>query len=274
VLVTTVAVGATASAQDMKLPEFGRYHALVIGNNDYQNLPKLNTAVSDATATAELLRGKYGFEVKLLTDATRLDILRALNGYRRDLTERDNLLIYYAGHGVLDKETETGFWLPVDAARDSDEEWIANADLTRRLKGVSAKHVLVVADSCYSGTLLREAPAALRTGAERAAWLKRMNSLASRTALVSGGLEPVVDSGAGGHSVFANAFLAALGDNTGVLDGPGPVRQGEPAGGTERRPDAPLFQHQAGRPRGRRVHVRAAGHQRQFDGPDSADGPS
>ncbi len=55
-VLVAIAVSATASAQDMKLPEFGRYHALVIGNNDYQNLPKLNTAVSDATATAELLR--------------------------------------------------------------------------------------------------------------------------------------------------------------------------------------------------------------------------
>ncbi len=219
-VLVAVAVGATALAQDAKPPEidFGRYHALVIGNNDYRHLPKLKTAISDATATAELLREKYGFDVKLLVDATRLDILRALNDYRRDLTERDNLLIYYAGHGVLDRETETGFWLPVDAEKDRDEFWIANADVTRRLKAVSAKHVLVVADSCYSGTLLREAPAALPSGAERSAWLERMNSLASRTALVSGGLEPVADSGAGGHSVFANAFLAALGDNTGVLD--------------------------------------------------------
>jgi len=45
-VIFTAAVSATASAQDVKLPEidFGRYHALVIGINDYQNLPKLNTA--------------------------------------------------------------------------------------------------------------------------------------------------------------------------------------------------------------------------------------
>ena len=41
----------------------------------------------------------------------------------------------------------------------------------------------------------------------------------SRTALVSGGLEPVMDAGGGGHSVFAKAFLEALADNDGVLDG-------------------------------------------------------
>ena len=36
---------------------------------------------------------------------------------RGELTERDNLLIYYAGHGVLDEEADIGSWLPVDAER-------------------------------------------------------------------------------------------------------------------------------------------------------------
>ena len=41
----------------------------------------------------------------------------------------------------------------------------------------------------------------------------------SRTALVSGGLEPVMDSGGGGHSVFAKAFLDALDNNRTVMEG-------------------------------------------------------
>ena len=41
----------------------------------------------------------------------------------------------------------------------------------------------------------------------------------ARTALVSGGLEPVRDSGGGGHSVFAKAFLEALQENRGVMEG-------------------------------------------------------
>ncbi len=198
--------------------EFGRYHALVIGNNDYQNLPKLETAVADAEAVARQLEQRYGFTVTKRINATRTDIIAALNALRRDLTEQDNLLIYYAGHGFLD-ESGTGYWLPVDAEKDSDTYWIANAALTRRLKLITARHVLVVADSCYAGTLLREAPAELPIGAERRAWLERMNELRSRTALVSGSIEPVIDSGGGGHSVFARAFLDALEANTDVLEG-------------------------------------------------------
>jgi uncharacterized caspase-like protein len=197
----------------------GRYHALVIGNNNYAKLPKLQTAVSDAEAVAEVLTRRYGFSVELLRNATREDILRALNKYRAELTENDNLLIYYAGHGSLDRQTNTGFWQPVDAEPDDDLNWIANTDLTRRLNAMTANHVMVVADSCYSGTLVRDAGTQLPTGQERNEWLRRMAEKRSRTAIVSGGLEPVADTGRGGHSVFANAFLSTLEGNGDILEG-------------------------------------------------------
>ncbi len=199
--------------------QFGKYHALVIGNNAYSHLPKLKTAINDASSMAEILERDYGFNVELLTDATRGDILRAFAKYRANLKFDDNLLVYYAGHGVVDAEVEEGFWLPVDAERDNDANWIANSYLTRNLRALNAKHVMVVADSCYSGTLVRAAPIQVRSARERTAWLKRMAAKRSRTALVSGGLEPVMDSGGGGHSVFARAFLAALAGNDGVIDG-------------------------------------------------------
>ncbi len=107
----------------------------------------------------------------------------------------------------------------MDAERDSDANWIANDYLTRNLRAMSAKQVMVVADSCYSGTLVRAAPAAVRSGRARTAWLARMAGKKSRTAMVSGGLEPVMDAGGGDHSVFAKAFLEALSENDGVLDG-------------------------------------------------------
>ncbi len=61
---------------------------------------------------------------------------------------------------------------------------------------------MVIADSCYSGALVRSAPARLETNAERTAELRRLAAKRSRTALVSGGLEPVYDGGGDGHSVF------------------------------------------------------------------------
>ena len=211
-----VPLGASEAALDI---EFGRYHALVIGINDYKNLPRLETAVNDASAVADLLRQKYGFEVSLLLNPTRSQVIRALDGLRGKLTERDNLLIYYAGHGVLDVEADAGFWMSVDAEESTQADWISIGTVTQTVKAMSAKHVMVVSDSCYSGTLTRGLSVSVKSGAERAAELERLAGKRSRTALVSGGLEPVNDGGGDGHSVFTRAFLTALRDSTGVVDG-------------------------------------------------------
>ncbi len=97
--------------------------------------------------------------------------------------------------------------------------WIANGELTRRLNAMSARHVMVTADSCYSGTLVRTASSKLATGAERDEWLRRVAEKRSRTAIVSGGLEPVMDAGGGNHSVFAAALIESLTSNDKPLEG-------------------------------------------------------
>jgi hypothetical protein len=214
-----------ARAAETEGLNLGRYHALIIGNNDYKHLPKLETAVRDAQAIAELLQSRYGFAVTLLLNADREAMLAAMNELRGRLEPDDNLLIYYAGHGTLDRQSRTGFWLPVDAKDDSDINWIANDTLTRYLRAMLARHVMVIADSCYSGALVRAVQPNLKTPRDRLEWLRRMSKRRSRTAIVSGGLEPVTDAGRNGHSVFANALLAALRDNEGMIDGQTLFRQ-------------------------------------------------
>lgn len=199
---------------------FGNHHALVIGNNAYRKLNKLKSAENDARAVAAVLESAYGHKVELILNATRAQVIAALTRLRGTLTPDDNLLIYYAGHGTLDSVAEQGYWLPVDAEPDVPTNWISTADLTTLLRAIRANHVMIVADSCYSGTLVRAADAQIKTATPRRAWLERMASKRARTALVSGGLEPVVDGGGGGkHSVFAREFLAALNENLGVMDG-------------------------------------------------------
>lgn len=215
-------VTVEAASPVLEQLDLGRAYALIIGNNQYRNLPVLQTAVSDAAAVAELLRSRYEFsDVRLLLNATRADILNALNRYRRDLEPEDRLLIYYAGHGHLDREAEQGYWLPVDADQDLIVNWISNASITDFAKAMVARHVMIVADSCYSGALTRSGDTDVRSapGGDRLAWLTRVAARRARTALVSGGLEPVVDGGRNGHSVFAGAFLSVLRENKDLLDG-------------------------------------------------------
>ncbi len=84
---------------------------------------------------------------------------------------------------------------------------------------MKARHVMVVADSCYAGTLSGTAIAAIPTTAkdEDVLFISRVKA---RTVLTSGGLQPVADSGAGdGHSVFAGALLQVLNQNATLLEG-------------------------------------------------------
>lgn len=193
---------------------FGKYHALVVGINDYRSLPKLDTAVNDAKVVSEILANEYGFDVELLQDPTRNQIMDAFDRAAERLTVNDNLLIYYAGHGWLDPATERGFWLPKDAKKNRRSKWISNATITDTLRALKAKHVMVVADSCYSGTLNRSARAELKTPD----YIKRMASRKTRVVLTFGGLEPVSD-GIGQNSPFAKSFIDVLNKNTEILDG-------------------------------------------------------
>jgi len=195
---------------------------MIIGNNNYQKVPKLDTPETDAKVIDEVLRSKYGFRTKLLLNATRYQILSELNKLRAKLTENDNLLIYYAGHGELDKVNMRGHWLPVDADGDNSANWISTIAITDILNAMSVKHVMVVSDSCYSGAMTRSSLARLEVGVsakQRLDWLKAMLKTRSRTVLTSGGLKPVMDGGGGQHSVFAKAFINTLQKNQSLLEG-------------------------------------------------------
>jgi uncharacterized caspase-like protein len=156
-------------------------------------------------------------------NADRYAILSALNEFRAKLTEKDNFLLYYAGHGELEQDSGRGYWLPVDAEPTSTANWISNLQITDILEAMNAKHVMVIADSCYSGTMTRSVTTSIEGGRseeKRNAWLKLMIETRSRTVLTSGSLKPVLDSGGGKHSVFAKVLLEVLKSNQEILEGP------------------------------------------------------
>ena len=162
-----------------------------------------------------MLIDSYGFTVHLLENPTRADVIDKFDELRSTLVEDDNLLIYYAGHGWLDEQSGRGYWLPVNARTDRRSRWLSNADLTDALQALFAKHVMIVADSCYSGTLTRS----IKVPDRNPSYIQRIAEKRARVVLSSGGLEPVADSGGGEHSVFAAQFLKALRSNEAVLDG-------------------------------------------------------
>ena len=209
------------AAQSSDQNIFGRYHALVIANTSYDHLDDLVTPADDANAISRILRDHYGFETHLLFDANRYEMLTALNELRASLTENDNLLIYFAGHGAFDGANNRGHWLPVDAEYDSTANWVSTIDITDLVNAMSARHVLVVADSCYSGALTRSELTSLDPGMSddlRQRWLEMMAKTRSRHLFTSGGVKPIVDDGGSGHSIFANALIQTLQEGNGIIE--------------------------------------------------------
>jgi len=247
----------TQIAQRLKEVDFGRYYALVIGNDDYKEWTKLKTAVSDAKAVADVLEKKYGFKVRLITNATRSQVLNAFEDYVDELGPRDNLLVYYAGHGIVDRGF--GYWVPVDGDAYVQgktlrtQNMVKHEDVLATIQKLQVKQVMVVADSCFSGGLTNVSAVSAGPEAQQFAMRTRgirvvddeagvkvgqiqgtvvkgdvpeelvamdhWASKAARVVLTSGGNEPVVDQvdQKDKHSVFAEALLQALRKNQGLM---------------------------------------------------------
>jgi Caspase domain len=196
-----------ASAPKASTPPGGSYYALVIGNNDYRYVPRLQIALNDADAMERLLRERYGFATRVLLNATRDDTFTALSDYRRSLSPESNLLIYYAGHSYLDRDRDEAYWLPVDARLDNTDKWISADDITRNIRAIRSKHILIISD-IYSSVPTRDIPATINP-TEHSAYLTRMRASISRTVMTGGSNEPMTEEGRA-HSVFANAVLEGL----------------------------------------------------------------
>ncbi len=202
-----------AKAKDMVI---GSYYALVIGVDKYKGAwPALLNAVNDAKAIEGMLKSKYKFEVvhsMYNEQATREKIINEFEWLVSNVKPQDNVFIYYSGHGEYKQELNKGFWVPVDAETQSTSKYISNSDIQTFLGGIKSKHTLLVSDACFSGDIFRGNTVSVPFE-ESEKYYKEVHGLVSRQALTSGGIEPVMDGGKEGHSVFAYYFLKTLGDN-------------------------------------------------------------
>lgn len=194
----------------------GEYWLLAIGIDRYTYWPPLENAVHDAKAVVEVLTRDYGFKsdhVITLYDkqATEDNIINTFIALQSKLGPNDSLLIYYAGHGIVDA-FKTGSWIPVNSREGQIADYISTDRLTRMIGTLPAKHVFLVADACFSGSLL-DARSARKDDAMSDRYFRENVRRASRQALTSGGMEEVADGGAEGHSIFAHHFLRELRQN-------------------------------------------------------------
>jgi len=194
----------------------GTYRALIIGINDYKDerIDDLDTPVNDARSIADILKGDYGFtDIKLLinSEASGSAIQRELRRLATQSSENDSVLIYYAGHGDRDRITKDGWWIPYNATAQDPFTYIDNTVIQKYVRAIPARHVLLVSDSCFSGTLFgqtRSLPPVISNKYYATLYKEK-----SRWGMTSGNLTPVTDIGTGGHSLFAYQFIKSLKEN-------------------------------------------------------------
>lgn len=207
--------------QASKLVKTGTYRALIIGNNDYRKTggkwPPLKTAISDAAALQQVLTEQYNFtDVKLLENATRRDVLIALQNLSKQVLSNDNVLVYYAGHGYLDDEANRGYWVPVDARGLDHTTYLRNSTIRDELTHIAsrAKHTLLISDSCFSGTLLRSGSRGIAADVNSDLYYQKVASKKSVQIMSAGGVEYVDDDyKSSGHSPFTYFLLNELRTN-------------------------------------------------------------
>ena len=209
-------------------------HLLIIGIDDYKdaNISPLYNAVKDAQAIKKVLLEQYEFDEGNTTclfneEATRSNILTTFEQLLNNLTENDNLVFYYSGHGELVKrgKKEKGYWLPANAIAGETHSYIANNDIVDLYVDSYAHHIFGIVDSCFSDSFF-VGKRNITVEKKEITW-KRPSSFPSRIVgieaglfyhpsrwlLTAGFLEPVSDGSLGDNSPFAKTLLYYLNDN-------------------------------------------------------------
>ncbi len=187
----------------------GKYYALIIGINNYPLMGEnLDNAIRDARALYDVLAEKYTFEkenMNLLLNPEREDLYIAFDKLSSKLNENDNLLIFYAGHGLWEEDSGLGYWLPSDARRENRAAWFPNSSLVDYLKAIKSKHTLLISDACFAGSIFKTRS----IFGEVSEGIEELYRLPSRKAITSGTLTEVPD-----ESVFIEYLIDRLKNNT------------------------------------------------------------
>jgi len=185
------------------IPQIGQKFVVLFGIDKYadKTIPSLENAVIDAEVVGKLFADKLGYEILVVQNATRADIVRTLNQLSIEMAKNDSVIVYYAGHGYQSEKTGAGYWIPSDASAKDPASWISNASVSEMLSGIHSNQIMMISDSCYSGVFTREEKLNKLSDNK----VQPVDILANRSvvAMSAGNDEPVADEGREGHSIFA-----------------------------------------------------------------------
>lgn len=218
------AVGSGSNETPPAEPAAPKNYALVIATDNYKNWPTLSNPVFDATTIEADLKKTYGFQVEHLFDPSRQELKAKLDElHQRHFGSEDQLFIFIAGHGDYDASNDIGYLVFKDAPKGHDYDSDMNLmELRSRVDTIPAKHIFLVMDSCFAGSLDPQIGGA----GNRSEYdpiplevlIRRSADKTTRIFLTSGNKEYVPDGQPGHHSPFAALFIQAL-EKKGGQDG-------------------------------------------------------
>lgn len=187
----------------------GKNFALLIASQNYTDpaIPSLENPIADAVKLKLALKNNYNFQeenIYTLFNPDITDFRKKFLQISESLDPDDNLIIFYAGHGIWVDKDKKGYWLLTDAQRNDVNTWLPNKEVLGMIANVPARHTLLITDACFSGSVFKtrglsgEAPPALR----------EMSEKISRVAITSGNDSEVPD-----ESVFMKHLIKALNEN-------------------------------------------------------------
>lgn len=202
ILAVLWAAGAVAQEPD------GSRVALVIGNSDYQSVPRLDNPVNDAQAVADAF-ARVGFDVTLVLDVDQVGMRQALQAFELKAALADVAVVYYAGHGI--EVDGVDYLIPTDAQLLRDTHVYDEAvPLDRVMVAVEQAHALrlIVLDACRDNPFASRME---RSGTTRSVGRGLARVDAGSTLIVfAADAGQVADDGDGDHSPFTEAFLAHM----------------------------------------------------------------
>lgn len=186
-------------------------YMLVIANQDYVDnaINDLDHPIEDAKRVIKIVTENYTFDkqnVFFLQNPDRGEIIRTFDKLTQQVNATDNLMIFYAGHGLWDNQLKKGYWLPRNAHQQDRSDWFSNSDLRDYIGGINSKHTLLIADACFSGSIFKTRDAFSHSPDANGAL--ELFKMSSRQAMTSGAMKSVPDK-----SVFIDYLCKRLQEN-------------------------------------------------------------
>lgn len=226
---TSSRVGEMSSSPKI-LPDTinGNTYALLFATDVYDYFNDLVNPVLDAQTISAELSESYGVITEVVINPSLEETAEKIHEFAsREYGEKDNLMVFFAGHGVYDEVFREGYVISKDSKSDDlgKTSYMSHSNLRTMINHIACPHIFLVMDVCFGGTFDPHLTSAHRGAGmyadiSTAKFVERKLKYTTRLYLTSGGKDYVPDGRPGFHSPFARRFIESLrnyGGDDGVL---------------------------------------------------------